>query len=216
MAISLRRYDHFSPTLLLALALGSFGMVVWLGLRWIVVLSSLVICGAAIAAWKHQLNHHRKMSLIAPNSANLLQSDTFIAHLDHLEGRFPEISELLWRSARQRAEAIQAIAAQIAQTESAFIPNLLETLHTVLDLTEQLAQALKAVQQVKTYHYQQLAQQRLHSSQMRLNQTHNQLQELRDQIILDTLQQQSLTPAAEMSTWLQTLIKDNENGLLGE
>ncbi len=93
---------------------------------------------------------------------------------------------------------------------------MLETLHTVLDLVEQLAQALRAVREMKTYRYQQLAQQRLYSSQKRLEQTRAQLQELRDQIILDTLQQRSSTPSAEISTWLQTLIAENENGILGE
>lgn len=218
MAISSRRHSRFSPTLVLlvGLALGSFGLVVWLGLRWIVVSSSLAICAAAIALWQRQLNHHKRLVATAIESANLLQKDTFLAHLGHLETQFPGISQPLWRSACQRAEAIRQFADQIAQQETTFIPDLLEALHTVLDLVEQLAQALKAVQRVKTYHYQQLAQEQLYRSQKRLEHTHNQLQALRDQMIVGSLQQPSPPPVLEISTWLQTLIADNEKGLLGE
>jgi hypothetical protein len=215
MAISSRRYSRFSPTLVLlvGLALGSLGMVVWLGLRWVVVLGSLAVCMGAIAAWQRQLNRHNKQDSTTLNSANLLQKDTFAAHLNHLEAQFPGISQALWQSARQRAEAVQQLAEHIAQHETSLIPDLLEALHTVLDLVEQVAQALKAVQQVKTYRYQQLAQEKLYRSQKRLEHIHNQLQALRDQMILGTLQPPSSPRAPEVSSWLQTLITDNEQDL---
>ncbi|PSN75948.1 hypothetical protein C8B47_29895 [filamentous cyanobacterium CCP4] len=200
----------------MGLALGSFGMVVWLGLRWVVVVGSLAVCMGAAAAWQRQLDHHKKRYSTALNSANLLQKDAFLSHLNHLEEQFPDISQTLWQSARQRAEAIQQLTEHIAQQETSLIPDLLEALHTVLDLIEQLAQALKAVQQVKTYRYQQLAQEQLYRSQKRLEHTHNQLQALRDQMILNTLQPPSSPHAAELSTWLQTLIADNEQDLLGD
>ncbi len=219
MAIYSRQHRYRLPhtlILLVALALGSFGIVLWLGLRWVVVTSVLMISVAAIAAWQRQLDQHRRTLSTISNAANLLQKDVFLSHLNHVEHQYPDIPHSLWMSARQRAEAIQAVAAQIAQQESAFIPDLLETLHTVLDLVEQLAQALRAIREVKTYRYQQLAQQQLHSSHQRLEQTRAQLQELHDQIILDTLPPPSLTSSAEISTWLQTLVAENENGILGE
>ncbi|MBD2234416.1 hypothetical protein [Phormidium tenue] len=202
--------------LLIALALGSFGIVLWLGLRWVVVASVLIISMAAIATIQRQLNQRRRMLSTTPNAANLLQKDVFISHLNHVEHQYSDIPHSFWMLARQRAEAIQAVAAQIAQKESIFIPDLLETLHTVLDLAEQLAQALRAIREVKTYRYQQLAQQQLYSSHKRLEQTRAQLQELHDQIVLDTFRQPSLTSSAEISTWLQTLNAENQNGLLGE
>ncbi|MBD1873467.1 hypothetical protein H6F75_08240 [Nodosilinea sp. FACHB-131] len=171
---------------------------------------------AAIATMQRQFNQHRRTFSATSNTANLLQKDVFISHLNHVEHQYSDIPHSFWMLARQRAEAIQAVAAQIAQKELTFIPDLLETLHTVLDLVKQLAQALRALREVKTYHYQQLAQQQLYSSHKRLEQTHTQLQELRDQIILDTLQQPSSTSSAEITTWLKTLIAENENGILGE
>ncbi|MBD1916661.1 hypothetical protein [Leptolyngbya sp. NM1-A1] len=215
MAIYSRQYRYHLPhtlILLVAIALGSFGIVLWLGLRWIVV---AIISTAAIAAWQRKLDRHRQI-LSTTNATDLLQKDVFLSHLNHVEHQYSDIPHSFWALARQRAEAIQAVADKIAKKESAFIPDLLEILHTVLDLVEQLAQALRAIREVKTYHYQQLAQQQLYSSQKRLEQTHTQLQELRDQMILDTLQQPSLTSSAGITTWLQTLIAENENGLLGE
>lgn len=219
MAIYFRQYRYRFPytlILLVALALGSFGMVLWLGLRWVVVTGVLIISLAAIAAWQRHLDQHKRMLLTTPNASNLLQKDVFLSYLNYVEHQHSDIPHSLWVSGRQQAEAIQTIAAQIAQKEPAFIPDLLETLHTVLHLVEQLAQALRAIREVKTYRYQQLAQQQLYSSQKRLEQTRAQLQELRDQMILDTLQQPSLASSAERSTWLQTLIAENENGILGE
>ncbi|MBE9138342.1 hypothetical protein IQ254_14290 [Nodosilinea sp. LEGE 07088] len=218
MALYSRHYRHHLPQtliLLVALTLGSFGVVLWVGLRWVVVTSVLIISGAAVATWQQQIDRHRRLLSAPSNAANLLQKDVFLSHLNHVEHQYSDIPQSLWVSARQQAEAIQAVAAQIAQTESAFIPDLLETLHTVLDLVEQLAQALRAVREVKTYRYQQLAQQQLYSSQKRLEQTRARLQELCDQMTLTTLQQSS-TPPTEISTWLQTLIAENENGILGE
>ncbi|HEY9888732.1 MAG TPA: hypothetical protein V6D02_10050 [Candidatus Obscuribacterales bacterium] len=217
MAISSRRHRRFFPTLglLAGLALGSLGLVVWLGLRWVVVVGSMAVCGGAIALWQRQLSHHKKLLSTAPSSANLLQKPTFLAHLNYLETQFPEMSPPLWQLTRQRAEAIHQLAEQIAQQETTFIPNVLEALHTVLDLVEQNAQALEAVQQVKTHRYQQLAQAQLHHSQQRLEHTHNQLQALRDQIILGTLPPSS-PQGTEASTWLQTLIADHETDYLGK
>lgn len=213
-----RRLIHLPHTLvlLIALAIGSLGFVLWLGLRWVVALGSLAICTAAIAAWQRQITHQKRLSLATVNSANLLNKEVFSAHIRHIENQFPDISQTLWCSARQQAEAIQQLAVDIAQKESTLIPELLEALHTILDLVEQLAQALKAVKQVKTYRCQQLAQQQLHSNQRRLQCTHDQLQELCDRMTLDTLQRQASTSVSEVHTWLQTLILDNENGILGE
>jgi hypothetical protein len=218
MAIYSRQYRYRLPhtlILLVAIALGSFGIVLWLGLRWVMVAGVLIISMAAIAVWQRQLNRHTQR-LSTTNAANLLQKDVFLSHLNHVEHQYSDIPHSFWVLARQRAEAIQAITDQIAKKESAFVRDLLETLHTVLDLVEQLAQALRAIREVKTYRYQQLAQQQLYSSHKRLELTHTQLQELRDRMILDTFQQPLLTSSAEISTWLQTLIAENKNGILGE
>lgn len=200
--------------LLIGLLLGYVGFVLWLGMRLIVLVSGAVIIISAIVSWYMQLQSQRTTH--STTSANLLQMDVFLRHISFLNNRIPEASQPLWQSVQQQAEAIQQMATQIAQQEPTFIPDLLETLHTVLDLVNQLVQALQVIQQVQTPRYRELAQQQLQSSQTRLQQTHAQLQELCDQIALENLKQRSFTTPSVISTWLQVLITENEKGILGD
>lgn len=198
--------------LLAVLTTGYIAYVLWLGLRWIVFLSGAVIVAGAIAFWIRQFPRPKPLSTIA----NLLQPEIFLSHLNTLKSPTSEATEPHWRSAHQQAEAIQHIAKQIAQREPTLIPDLLETLHTVLDLADQFGQALQVSQQVQTPHYQQLAQQRLQHSEVRLQQTHDQLQALHDQIALEHLERQSLTLTSGISERLRILIAENGKGILGD
>ncbi|NJO39201.1 MAG: hypothetical protein HC769_12705 [Cyanobacteria bacterium CRU_2_1] len=204
--------------LLLGLAIGYIGFMGWLGIRSIVLLSGAVIVALAIVSWYRQLQSHKTTHSATPStsSANLLQIDVFLNHINVLNNQIPDASRSLWQSVEQQAQDIQKIATQIAAQESTFIPDLLETLHTVLDLVDQLVQALQVIQQVQTPRYRELAQQQLQSSQTRLQFTHDQLQELRDQMALEHLKQRSLTTASVISTRLQTLIAENARGILGD
>ena len=146
----------------------------------------------------------------------MLQPEIFLNHITILNDRVPEACQSLWRSVQAQAQAIQQTAAQIAQQEPTFIPDLLETLHTVLDLVDQLVQALQVTQQVQTPHYRELSQTQLQSSLDRLQQTHDQLQELRDQMALASLKQRSRITPSGISMRLQILITENEKGILGD
>lgn len=217
MTTQLQRHLSRSPhtyLLLAGLAIAYMILVLWLGMRSIVLLSGAVIVGLTIVSWYRQLQAQK--TSYSATSANLLQTDVFLNHISFLDNRVPNASRLLWRSVQQQAEAIQQTATQIAQQEATFIPDLLETLHTVLDLVDQLVQALQVIQQVQTPRYRELAQQQMQSSQTRLQQTHDQLQELRDQIALENLKQRSFTTASVISTRLQVLITENERGILGD
>jgi ElaB/YqjD/DUF883 family membrane-anchored ribosome-binding protein len=210
---NLFRLPH-TQFLLVGLLVGYVGFVLWLGVRLIVLVSGAVIVGVTIASWYTQLQSQKTTP--SATSANLLQADVFLSHIDALDHQIPAAARPQWRSVQQQAQVIQQIAAQIAQQESTSIPDLLETLHTVLDLVEQLVQALQVTQQVQTPRYRELAQQQLRSSQNRLQQTHDQLQELRDQIAYETLERRSSTAPSAVSTRLQTLIIENERGILGD
>ncbi|MCC5599546.1 hypothetical protein [Nostoc favosum] len=199
--------------LVAGLLIGYISFVLWLGIRLIVLFSGAVIVVLAIASWYVQLEGQKISS--SATSANLLEKDVFLSHISYFNNRIPDTSQSLWRSVQLQAQAIGQIATQIAQQESTFTPDLLETLHTVLDLVDQLVQALQVIQQVQTPRYRELAQQQLESSLTRLQQTHDQLQELHDQIALESLERRSLSAPAVISIRLQTLIAENERGILG-
>jgi hypothetical protein len=194
--------------------IGYSSFVVWLGMRWIVLISGAFIVVLAIASWHIHL--HTQKASRPVTSANLLQTDIFLSHINILNSQVPEACQSLWRSAQDQAQAIQQTAIQIAQQESTFIPDLLETLHTVLDLVDQLVQALQVTQQVQTLPYQELAQTQLQSSLDRLQQTQDQLQELRDQMALASLQQRSRITPSGIAARLQILVTENEKGILGD
>ncbi|MBW4613850.1 MAG: hypothetical protein KME21_11335 [Desmonostoc vinosum HA7617-LM4] len=200
--------------LLTGLLIGYVGFILWLGVRLIVLFSGAVIVVLAIASWYLQLKRQKTSSWA--NSANLLQIDIFLSHINCLDPQIPDADHTLWLTVKQQAQAIQQIATQIAQQESTFTLDLLETLHTVLDLVDRLVQALQVTQQMQTPHYRELAQQQLQSSLTRLQQTHDQLQELRDQFALENLERRSLTVPTVISKRLQILIAENERGILGD
>ncbi|MEB3233193.1 MAG: hypothetical protein VKJ64_19460, partial [Leptolyngbyaceae bacterium] len=85
-------------------------------------------------------------------------------------------------------------------------PDLLEAVHTVLDLTQQVADALNVLQTIQTPVYQQMVQARLRQSCDRLQQTHQQLQQLQDQVALASLD----ANAATLPQRLQQLIAANQ------
>ncbi|YAF97040.1 MAG: hypothetical protein AB3A66_05030 [Nodularia sp. CChRGM 3473] len=205
------RLNH-TQILLIGLLIGYFGFVFWLGIRLTVLLSGAVIVLLAIASWYMQLKSQKNSPSVT--STNLLQTEVFISHLNHLNHQIPDNSLSLWIAVQQQAQTIQQITKQIAQQESTFTPDLLETLHTVLDLVAQLVEALQVTQKVQTPRYQELAQRKLQRSQKRLQQTHDQLQELHDQIALETLERRSIYAPNLISKQLQMLIVDNEKGLL--
>lgn len=204
---------HFASQLLITgLLIGYVSFVLWLGMRLIVIFSGAVIVVLAIASWYVQLKDQKTNS--SDTSANLLETDVFYSHIKYIETRVPVACQSLWRSVRQQAVNIQQIAIQISQQESTLTPDLLETLHTILDLIDRLVQALQVTEKVQTSHYRELAKQQLQSSLNRLQKSQDQLQELHDQIALDNLGQPTLTTSSLISTKLQTLIAENNKGIL--
>jgi hypothetical protein len=88
--------------------------------------------------------------------------------------------------------------------------DLLEALHTVVDLARQVAEGLAVVEQVQTPTYRQLAQQRLTASCDRLQATRAQLQQLQDQVTLASLDPETGSDSL-LPQGLQTLIAANRD-----
>ena len=142
--------------------------------------------------------------------SDLLDRDTFMQHLDLLTQGLPARQQRPWRQTVTWALESQAFAHQIYQRDPLLQADLLEALHTVVDLARQVAEGLAVIEQVQTPTYRQLAQQRLTASSDRLQVTHAQLQQLQDQVTLASLDPEtgrgSLLPQG-----LQTLIAANRD-----
>ncbi|HEY9647150.1 MAG TPA: hypothetical protein V6C88_12305, partial [Chroococcidiopsis sp.] len=145
----------------------------------------------------------------SPDAAvDLLERDNFMSQLSGLELKLPGLPNSTWTEARQWAEQTQQFAERIAIREPTLIPELLETMHTVLDLSGQVAEALQVIRQIQTPTYRTLAQQRLDASRDRLQQTFSQMQALQDQMAIASLDRGSDDATLPLS--LQALIADNK------
>jgi hypothetical protein len=177
-----------------------------LGWRLIVLLTGGAIALTSIIYWFWQ--NQPPPNAQAPSS-NLLQADIFAEHLACFQPRIPTTRLEVWVTAQTQAIRIQTNAEQIAFRESVLIPDLLETLHSTLDLTEQVADALHLLDQMQTPQYKTQAQQQLQKSLARLETTHNQLQALNDQFAWEQLEQRSHDTSA-LASGLRILVSENE------
>ena len=160
-------------------AIGYLGLIVWQGTSWLVLGIGGGITLAMLTAWLKYLRQEWTNA-----SANLLDKEIFLAQLAMLARSSPGSQH--WQTAQSLAIATQECAVGIAKREPTLTAELLAALHTVLELTQAVATALQAVHSVKSVTYGPIAQQKLHTSSVRLQETHNQLQHLHDQVLLST------------------------------
>ncbi|BAZ82263.1 hypothetical protein NIES73_35390 [Sphaerospermopsis kisseleviana NIES-73] len=186
--------------------IGYVGFVVILGTTRLVIGVGGAIALGMIAFWCWNVNQS-----LPKSTHNLLERETFLAHLKKLEPQIDKSSQTTWRQAYQWAEATQQFATQIAQIEPSLIPELLEALYTVISLTQQVVFALVTVNQVQSSTYRPLAQEQLQISCDRLQQTHDELQQLQDQILLSHLNHTH--PNINLPKTLQLIITANKTAL---
>ncbi|WP_035991597.1 hypothetical protein [Leptolyngbya sp. KIOST-1] len=184
-------------------ALGYALFMLLAGPRPLAVLTGSGIAAAMVGSWA--VGFRPRESEVS--SGDLLHSQTFAAQLGTLGQRVPSKSQPTWRQVQGWATESQQFAARIYSRDPLLQVDLLEALHTVLDLSGQVADGLVVLDQIETPTYKQMAQQRLDASCDRLAATHAQLQQLQDQIALSSLD------AAGDSTLpqrLQTLVEANK------
>lgn len=194
--------------LLVGVALGYACLIAALRPRPVVLGVGGAIALGTIAVW---IGGFRPQPVSPDALNNLLERQNFLSRLVDLEAKIPNLPQSQWTETRQWAEQSQLSAEQIAQREPTLIPDLLEAMHTVLDLAGQVAEALQVIAQIQTATYRELAQQRLHASSDRLQQTHAQLQSLQDQIALASLDRSGAD--ANLPGRLQILIAENKTTL---
>lgn len=202
---NVRRYQQ-TYWLIAGAIIGYVCFVVILGTTRLVIGVGGAIALAMIAVWFWTVNE-----ALSKSTHNLLERETFLAHLNQLERQIDKSSQTTWRQAYQWAQATQQFASQIAQREPTLIPELLEALHTVLALTQQVVSALVTANQVQSSTYRPIAKQQLQTSCDRLQQTHDQLQQLQDQVLLSSLNQTDTD--VNLPKTLQLLIAANKTAI---
>jgi hypothetical protein len=150
-------------------------------------------------------------SVFSQNKANLLDLDNFLQQLNPIAAKLGQKSPSSWNRAETYAKESQQFCQTIVQRESTLTPELIETLYTVLDLSNQVVEAILALEKVQTQSYRDLAQEHLNTSLNRLQNTHNQLQQLQDQVLLSSLENSEIS--TQLPLYLQELINVNRSSL---
>jgi hypothetical protein len=190
---------------MIGVAVGLMVFIGQLGLRPIVLLSGIAIVLAALIYWFWQTRSTAKA-----NSTNLLELDVFVACLDGLKAGIPVLQLEAWKAVQDKTLTIWAIAAQLAKQESLLLPDLLETLHSTLELAERSAEALCLSEQMQTPSFQDKARRQMPRSFERLQITQTQLQTLADQLAWERLEARSTDSTSVLSSGLRGLIIENE------
>lgn len=194
--------------LLLGLGIGYGLLLRWQGTRAIVWWAGGAIVLITLAVWSWQTRPQPR----SQTADNLLDRPVFLEQLNQMTRSLPQATQPVWTQAQTWALQTQNSAQQIAQQEPALTADLLEALHTVLDLTRQVAEALRVTQTIQTAAYQELAQNQLKLSCDRLQETALQMQQLQDQLALSALEQQS-SQTEPLPAQLRLLIAHNKTSL---
>ena len=192
--------------LIVGAGLGYLSLIIWLGSRPLTLIIGGAIAGGMMVAWCWKLRH-----FYAFGGANLLDSAIFLNELANIERKLAGRSDADWEQTLIWAKEIQIFAQRIASRESTLMPELLETLYTVLSLGEQVAKALLALEQMETETYRNLTQQHLQTSCQRVQETHRLLQQLQDRVLLSSLEASG--GQASLPRSLRVIIAENQTAL---
>ncbi len=184
-------------------ALGYALMIFLAGPKPVAVVAGSGVAAAMVTSWAAGF----RPSEATDNSGDLLDAQTFASQLGTLGRRVPPKAQKAWREVQDWSTESQRFAARIFDRDPLLQVELLEALHTILDLSGQVADGLAVLDQIETPAYQQMAQQRLADSRDRLQATHSQLQQLQDQVALSTLDTAS---DSTLPHSLQSLIEANK------
>jgi len=192
--------------LLVGIVLGLSIFLSWVGIRPLTVILGGLISLGMVVFWIQHLS-----SILGQNRANLLDLDNFLQQLKPIAAKLGQKSPPPWSKAETYAKESQQFCQTIVQRESTLTPELIETLYTVLDLSDQVVEAILALEKVQTQSYRTLAEEHLNTSLNRLENTHHQLQQLQDQVLLSSLENPEIS--TRLPLYLQELINVNRSSL---
>ena len=192
--------------LMVGTGLGYLSLIIWLGSRLLILIVGGAIAGVSIAVWFWKLKQFYAFS-----GANLLDPKIFLNELASIEGKLEGRKDEHWQQTLVWAEQIQIFTKRIADRESTLIPELLETLYTVLSLCNRVAETLLTLEEIETQTYKNLTVEHLENSCQRIQETHHLLQQLQDRILLSSLE--TSTEKVNLPRTLRVLIADNKTVL---
>lgn len=188
---------------ILGTALGYGLLLVLAGNRPVAWVGGGAVATAMAGSW---VTGYRTSSTQLDTDHDLLDTASFQRRIEAIQSQLPRASYRTWQPVKDWAVESQTFAASICDREPSLHTELLEALYTVVNLAQQVADGLQVQAQIQTPRYQQLAKQQLQQSCDRMQQTHQQLQQLQDQVALASLSQGDIS----LPQRLETLIAANK------
>ena len=189
--------------LLLGTALGCGLLVILAGNRPVAWLGGGAVATVMAGSW---VTAYRSSSSGVQDDSDLLNAANFQRRIEAIQVQVARDGYQTWQPVKAWALQSQTFAMGICDRESTLRTELLEALHTVVELAQQVADGLQVQAQIQTPTYQQMAKRQLKQSCDRMEQTYKQLQQLQDQVALASLSQGD----ASLPQRLETLIAANK------
>lgn len=187
--------------LLLGTAFGYGLLIALAGNRAVAWVGGGAVATVMAGSW---VTGYRASPVGAHDHSDLLNVATFQRRIDAIQSEVAR--NQTWQPVKDWALQSQAFAVCICDREPTLRPELLEALYTVVELAQQVADGLRVQAQIQTPKYQQMAKKQLQQSCDRMQQTHQQLQQLQDQVALASLSQGDVS----LPRRLETLIAANK------
>ncbi|MEM7064725.1 MAG: hypothetical protein AAF572_16400 [Cyanobacteria bacterium P01_B01_bin.77] len=187
--------------LLLGTAFGYGLLIALVGNRPVAWLGGGAVAAVMASSW---VTGYRSSPMGVQNDSDLLNVANFQQRIDAIQSEVAR--NQTWQPVKNWALQSQAFAVRICDREPTLRPELLEALHTVVELAQQVADGLRVQAQIQTPKYQQMAKKQLQQSCDRMQQTYQQLQQLQDQVALASLSQGD----ASLPKCIETLIAANK------
>lgn len=197
---------------LVGAGLGYLLFIMWLGTRSLVLIVGGAIALSIIGAWFWHVKDIEVQEQLARESSdagNLLNRKVFLSLLPTLELGNSKESRSTWEVVHHWAESSQTYCTNIAKHEPTLVPDLLDALHTVAALSQEIAETLQAMDRLQTSNYRKLAEESLRASCDRLKSSYEKLQNLHDLAILQRI------PAAkfDLPHQIELLVEANQAAL---
>ncbi|MBE7385909.1 MAG: hypothetical protein F6J95_031540 [Leptolyngbya sp. SIO1E4] len=195
-----------TPLVLLGTALGLGLLITHSGNRPLAWFGGGAVATVMVSSWIS--GSHSSRSTVDEMS-DLLNPAIFRCRIEAIQVKIARTHQAAWKPVRYWALQSQACAVHICDRDPWLQTELLEALHTVVDLAQKVADGLQVKVQIQTPLYQYKIQKQLRQHCDRLQKIYAQLQQFQDHLALTSLE---TTPAdITLPQRLQALIHTNQS-----
>lgn len=183
-------------------SLGFHPLALIMGLA--IALLTLMIWSIIISTKITQMNSQNQADLlISKNFENELEQCTLLLAKDQASSQ--------WQNTLSLAREIHILAQDIYQSDHILLPELLELLHFILHLCQEIANSLIVLKKVKTSNSSQQITQHLYLKQSQLQEIYQTLSQLKDKLLIVSLEVNDTVNTNSLKLLLESINIERKN-----